>query len=106
MHEERVDRHCAGIEEAIENMQKQFLALQTSLNDMANQNKSDVMNLEVAFNNATKSLRMTHLQDQLNRQRDKHIEEVKTTLRNFRAKFDDTLSYLRNSNAKFRFSFK
>lgn len=46
------------------------------------------------------------LQDQLNRQKEKHIEEVKTTLRNFRANFDDTLTYLRNSNAKFRFSFK
>lgn len=106
MHEERVERHCAGIEQAIENMQKQFLSLQTNLNEMGNQNKSDILNLEVAFNNATKSLRLIHLQDQLNRQREKHIEDVKTTLRNFRAKFDDILSYLRNSNAKFRFSFK
>ena len=46
------------------------------------------------------------LQDQLNKQKDRHMESIKVTLRNFRAKFDDTLSYLRNSNAKFRFSFK
>ena len=46
------------------------------------------------------------LQDQLNRQKERHIEDVKTTLRNFRANFDDSLTYLRNSNAKFRFSFK
>ncbi|RNA29598.1 coiled-coil domain-containing protein [Brachionus plicatilis] len=105
MHEERVERHCAGVQEAIDNMQKQFLSLQQNLIDKANQNKSAVLNLEIAFNNATKSLRLTNLQDQLNKQKDRHIDDVKTTLRNFRAKFDDTLSFLRNSNAKFRFSF-
>lgn len=106
MHEERVERHCAGIEEAIQNMQKQFLTMQNNLNDMAEQHRSSVIDMEVAFNSATKSLRLTTLQDQLGKQRDKHMESVKSTLRNFRAKFDDTLSYLRNSNAKFRCSFK
>ena len=76
------------------------------MNDMATQNKSDILNYEMAFSNATKSSRLQALQDQLNRQRDKHMENIKTTLRNFRSKFDETLSYLRNSNAKFRFSFK
>jgi hypothetical protein len=106
MHEERVERHCAGIDEAIQNMQKQFLTMQNNLNEMAEQHRSSVIDMEVAFNSATKSLRLTALQDQLGKQRDKHMESVKSTLRNFRAKFDDTLSYLRNSNAKFRCSFK
>lgn len=105
MHEERVERHCAGVQEAIDNLHKQFLSLQQNLFDKANQNKSAVLNLEIAFNNASKSLRLTNLQDQLNKQKERHIDDVKTTLRNFRAKFDDTLSNLRNSNAKFRFSF-
>ena len=106
LHEERVERHCVGIEEAIKNMQKQFVHMQDNLNDLANQHRSSVIDLEVAFNAATKAIRLTALQEQLGRQRDKHMDTVKTTLRNFRAKFDDTLSYLRNSNAKFRFSFK
>jgi hypothetical protein len=33
------------------------------------------------------------------------VDDVKVTLRNFRAKIDDKLSWLRSSNAKFRFSF-
>lgn len=105
MHEERVERHCAGVQEAIDNLHKQFLSLQQNLFDKANQNKSAVLNLEIAFNNASKTLRLTNLQDQLNKQKERHIDDVKTTLRNFRVKFDDTLSNLRNSNAKFRFSF-
>ena len=144
MHEERVERHCAGIEEAIESMQKQFVSMQNQLNEQANQNRSHVLDMEVAFNTASKSIRLVALQgkrmynlyslikniqqycciqvvsisvslllinsfcilEQLAKQRDKHMELVKATLRNFRAKFDDSLAYLRNSNAKFRFSFK
>ena len=106
MHEERVERHCVGIEEAIQNMQKQFILMQDNLNDQANHHRSNVIDLEVAFAAATKSIRLVALQEQLGKQRDKHMDSVKTTLRTFRAKFDDTLAYLRNSNAKFRFSFK
>ena len=49
--------------------------------------------------------RIIALQEKLNKQKDKHMEEVKTALRNFRASIDEKLSYLRTSNAKFRFSF-
>ena len=73
---------------------------------MATQNKFDILNYEMAFKSATKSMRLATLQEQLLHQRDKHMENIKTSLRNFRSKFDETLSYLRNSNAKFRFSFK
>ena len=73
---------------------------------MATQNKSDILNYEMAFMSATKSMRLATLQEQLLHQRDKHMENIKTSLRSFRSKFDETLSYLRNSNAKFRFSFK
>ena len=106
IHEERVDRHCAGIEEVIENMQKQYEELQESLKEMAEKNKIEINNLEILFNNANKSIRLMALNEQLRRHKDKYIEDIKTKLRNFRAKIDETLSMLRNSNAKFRFSFK
>lgn len=57
IHEERVERHCAGIEEVIENMGKEFISMQDKLVEMADQNKSDILNLEMAFNTATKSLK-------------------------------------------------
>ena len=101
-----MERHCVGIEEAIQNMQKRFASMQANLNEQANQNRAHVLDLEVAFNTASKSVRLVALQEQLGKQRDKHMELVKVTLRNFRAQFDDNLSYMRNSNAKFRFSFK
>jgi hypothetical protein len=105
MHEERIDRHCAGIEEVIEGMQRKYEDLQDSLRDMSEKNKEEMANLEILFNNANKSVSLMALTEQLRRQKDKYIEDIKTKLRNFRAKIDETLSMLRNSNAKFRFSF-
>jgi hypothetical protein len=52
-----VERHCAGIEEVVANMEKEFQQMQLKLVEMANQNKSEILNLEIAFNSATKSLR-------------------------------------------------
>lgn len=55
MHEERVERHVAGVEEAVERIKNSFEATQSKLGEMSTQNKTDVFNLEVAFLNASKS---------------------------------------------------
>ena len=57
MHDDRVERHCNGIQEAINQMQKFFDDMQNNLNEMGNQNRLELQNLEVAFTNATKSLK-------------------------------------------------
>ena len=57
MHDERVERHCSGVLEAIENTKKDFESTQNKLMEMAEQNKSDILEMEVAFTNATKSLK-------------------------------------------------
>ena len=106
MHEERVDRHCRGIEDTISNMEKKFIAMKDSLNKSATENTTKIANFEIEFTRATKSLRLITLKEQLNNHLDKHMEHVKTTLRNFRAKYDETISYLRTANAKFRLNFK
>jgi hypothetical protein len=105
MHEERIERHCAGVEQVIEQMQRQYEELQDTLRDMGERNRDEMTSLEVLFNSANKSIRLMALHEQLRRQKDKYIEDIKTRLRNFRAQIDETLSMLRNSNAKFRFSF-
>ena len=57
IHEERVERHCAGIEEVIEKMKRDFESMQERLVEMGEQNKMEVHNLEMAFNNANKSIK-------------------------------------------------
>lgn len=106
MHDERVERHCKGVEETIAQIQKQYEEMQNKLIEQANQYKEDTANLEILFVHATKSLRLISLQEKLVKDRDSHMENVKSTIRTYRTKFDETLQYLRNSNAKFRKSFK
>lgn len=105
MHEDRMNRHCAGIDEVIQDLQAQYKSLQDSLKLTSSQNKSDMLNLEILFNNANKSIRLMGLYDQLKKIKEQFMDDIKTKLRNFRANIDDTLTKLRNSNAKFRFSF-
>lgn len=57
IHEERVERHCAGIEEIIENMKKNFVTMQEKLVEMGERNKIQLHNLEMAFINANKSIK-------------------------------------------------
>ena len=84
LHDERVERHCAGVEEAVEKLKASFETTQSQLGDMSAQNKTDVFDLEVAFLNASKSKNLIVLHEQLNKQKDKYMESVKATLRNFR----------------------
>ncbi len=58
MHEERVERHCSGVEETMGNMQKQYEGMQNKLVELATQYKADIYNLESDFVSATKSLRL------------------------------------------------
>ena len=102
MHDERVERHISGVDEAINKLMANFEAMQAKLGEISTMNKSDVFNLEVAFLNATKSKILNGLHDQLNKQKDRHMDNVKAELRNFRTELDETLSFLRSSNVKFR----
>ena len=57
MHEQRVERHCLGIEETIQNLQKQYNDLQNDLKETSEVKKKDIFNMETLFNTANKSLR-------------------------------------------------
>lgn len=105
MHDERVERHVAGCEEAVKKLMINFETMQAKLGEMSTINKTDVFNLEVAFLNATKSKILVGLHEQLNKQKDRYMDSVKAELRGFRTELDETLSFLRSSNVKFRVSF-
>ena len=58
MHEERIERHCRGVEETIESVQKQYEQMQNRLIDLAAQYKENMAVFETAFITATKSMRL------------------------------------------------
>lgn len=58
MHEERIERHCRGVEETIESIHKQYEQMQNKLLDLTAQYKENMAIFETSFITATKSLRL------------------------------------------------
>jgi hypothetical protein len=106
MHEERVERHLRGVQESLEQTDADYDRMLNGFTKSINSYKDEIFGLEQAFINATTTGRLLALQDRLKKQRKTFMEHIRTTLREFRKRFDDVMQYLRQANAKFRKSFK
>ena len=74
---------------------KSFLELQVAIH-----------NLEGVFANATKSQKLQEIQGQLKKEKDGFMEKIRSDLRAFRQKMDDTSQMLREANSRFIKGFK
>ncbi|RUS87182.1 hypothetical protein EGW08_005022, partial [Elysia chlorotica] len=106
LHSERVVRHCAGMEQSLEELGTKFKAMSHEHNKLANKFRADIEALEVVFVNATKSARLVKLQNQVTVELDKFMSVIRASLRQFRQHLDQTLQMLRESNARFIKSFR
>ena len=55
MHNERVSRHCKGINQALSDLKHRFGQMTEEHNQLATQFRDDIEALEIVFINATKS---------------------------------------------------
>ncbi|CAF4534188.1 unnamed protein product [Rotaria sp. Silwood1] len=106
MHDERVERHIRGVQETLEQIDADYGRMLKDFSKSINTYKDDILNLENVFINATTSNRLLALQDRLQKQREALMNNIRTSLRSFRKRFDDSMQYLRQANVKFRKSFK
>jgi hypothetical protein len=106
MHEERVERHIRGVQETLEQIDADYSRMLNEFSKLIGTYKNDVFSLEQVFINATTSGRLLVLEDHLKKQRNTFMEHIRILLRNFRKHFDDSIQYLRETNIKFRKSFK
>ncbi|XP_066293451.1 coiled-coil domain-containing protein 180-like [Branchiostoma lanceolatum] len=106
MHQERVSRHCKGITTALNELKSRFTDLNTEHNRMFEQFREHIENMEHIFINATKSAKLVSLTNSLQTELEKFMDTIRVSLRQFRGFLDDTLATLRESNARFRMSFK
>lgn len=106
MHEERVERHIRGVQETLEQTDADYSRMLTEFSKLVTVYREDINNLEQIFVNATTSGRLQALENRLKKQRNLFMEKIRTLLRNFRQHFDETIQYLRQTNVKFRKSFK
>lgn len=106
MHDERVERHIRGVQETLEQTDADYRRMLTDFASSITTYKDEIFGLEQVFVNATTSGRLLSLQDRLSKKRDEFMDSVRVSLRSFRKRFDDAMQYLRQSNVKFRKSFK
>ena len=106
MHEERVERHLRGVQETLEQTDAEYSRLLNEFSKSINTYKDDIQSLEQIFLNATTTGALHALENRLKKQRNAYMEKIRTSMRNFRQRFDELIHYLRQANVKFRKSFK
>ena len=57
MHQERVERHCKGINQALTDLKNRFNEMTLEHDKLAEKFREDIVALEIVFINATKSSR-------------------------------------------------
>ena len=106
MHEERVERHIRGVQETLEQTDAGYGRMLIEFAKLITAYRDDINSLEQVFVHATTSGRLQALENRLKKQRNAFMERIRTSLRNFRQHFDEMIQYLRQTNVKFRKSFK
>ena len=106
MHQERVDRHSKGISVTLNEFKTRFQTMIEEHNNETEKFRGTVQALEATFTSATKTHELVAIQDHVSGQVEGYMNEIRTSLRKFRQDLDGMLSSLRNSNARFRKSFK
>lgn len=106
MHRERVERHCKGVTTSLNEFKARFQQMVEEHDKETDIFKQSVQGLEATFTSATKTHELLVIQDQVAGRVEKYMDVIRTSLRKFRHDLDDMLSTLRNSNARFRKTFK
>ncbi|XP_058842922.1 coiled-coil domain-containing protein 180-like isoform X1 [Acipenser ruthenus] len=101
LHRERVDRHCTGVIEGLNNVKSEFVTLRAEQKKLTEGFRKYIYDMEDVFVNATKSEWLASLCDSLHTDLDKHMGIIRASLRQFREKQETTLGKLRDSNAEF-----
>ncbi|XP_074627275.1 coiled-coil domain-containing protein 180-like [Acropora palmata] len=106
MHRERVERHCKGVTTSLNEFKARFQEMIEEHDKETDIFKKSVQELESTFTSATKTHELLVIQDQVAGRIEEYMNVIRTSLRKFRHDLDEMLSTLRNSNARFRKTFK
>ncbi|XP_063718344.1 coiled-coil domain-containing protein 180-like isoform X2 [Symsagittifera roscoffensis] len=106
MHSERVDRHIKGVNQTLNDLRKEFVDMSSKHDSFHDNFKTAIQALEAVFVNATKSQKLQEIQTQLKKEKGLYMDQIRSDLRSFRQKMDDTSQMLREANSRFIKGFK
>ncbi len=106
MHAERVERHIKGVNQTLNDLRREFVDLSEKHDKHHEEFKLAIQGLEGIFANATKSQKLHEIQALLKKEKDSYMDKIRSDLRTFRQKMDDTSQMLREANSRFIKGFK
>ncbi|XP_038601201.1 coiled-coil domain-containing protein 180 isoform X2 [Tachyglossus aculeatus] len=101
LHQERLDRHCAGVIEALDKEKVEFSKVQDEQSVRSKNFRKKITDMELFFLNATKSDKLFFLSNSLHSELLHHVEVMQISLRSYRQYLEEALGKLRDSNIDF-----
>ncbi|XP_047380081.1 coiled-coil domain-containing protein 180 isoform X1 [Sciurus carolinensis] len=98
LHQERLDRHCAGVIETLKKERLMFCQFQEEQNTRSKNFRRKIYDMEHIFLNATKSQKLAILNSTLHRELLSYVDVIQVSLRSFRQYLEESLGKLRYTN--------
>ncbi|XP_047674930.1 coiled-coil domain-containing protein 180-like isoform X2 [Tachysurus fulvidraco] len=106
LHQDRVDRHCNGVLQALADLRSDFNSLQVTQRKINENFRTKIYSMEDMLYAATKSDMLVTLRASLQIHLEKHISENQELQRQFRQNLEIRLKGLREANAQLMKHFK
>ncbi|KAI5088230.1 coiled-coil domain-containing protein 180 isoform X1 [Silurus meridionalis] len=106
LHQDRVDRHCKGILQALDDFRTEFRNLQVTQCKINEDFHSKINNMEDTLYTATNSNTLNKLTASLHKSLDEHMKAFQELQRQFRQNMEIRFEGLRESNGKLMKHFK
>ncbi|XP_027725470.1 coiled-coil domain-containing protein 180 [Vombatus ursinus] len=100
-HQERLDRHCAGILETLKKERILFYKFQEEQNTKNRNFQNWMTNIEEAFLNSTTSQNLTLFSSSLHRELLSYVDVMQVSIRGFRQYVEENMEKLRFANTDF-----
>ncbi|XP_053328473.1 coiled-coil domain-containing protein 180 [Spea bombifrons] len=106
LHDERVDLHCDGVTQSLNQLKNRCSLLIEDIKRKTTEFCNEISGMETVFLNSNKSNKLVALNNSLPSMLDRHVTEIKTTIRNYRQRVEESLGTLRDTNSDFINSFR
>ncbi|XP_044161537.1 coiled-coil domain-containing protein 180 [Bufo gargarizans] len=106
LHSDRVDRHCEGVNDALDNLKQESILLIEKMKKETQNFRSKISGMENTFLNGRKSDKLVTLCNSLPSILDSHNSGVQTAMRNYRQHVEEMLGKLCDTNSDFIKSFR
>ncbi|KAM6136931.1 LOW QUALITY PROTEIN: coiled-coil domain-containing protein 180-like [Pterocles gutturalis] len=101
LHKERLECHCAGVQEALNKERAEFLKFRDHQNNIIKDLQSQICDMESVLLNAPMTEKLVSFSNSLHSELHHHLEVIQVSLRSYRNYLEEALGKLRDSNVDF-----